>query len=171
MSVAPPPARRRSPEHLSGCTTPVATGYAHANHTHRDHAHGDRGHAGYPTARTAHAHASSGADPAGALDDPLSWDHFTVEVTHAQLPVVVRCRGGLDFAYADKLREVLAGITDREVVVDLCRLTFVDSTGLSVLVTARRTLQDVGGTMSIRGACGLVRRVFQAAELADVLDD
>ncbi len=105
------------------------------------------------------------------LDEPLSWDHFAVEVTDDGPPVVVRCRGGLDFAYADQLRDVFAGITERDVVVDLCRLTFIDSTGLSVLLSARRTLQDVGGAMSIRGACGSVRRVFEAAELADVLDD
>jgi anti-anti-sigma factor len=105
------------------------------------------------------------------LDEPLSWDHFVVEVTDAGHPVVVRCRGGLDFAYADELREALASVTELHVVVDLRRLTFVDSTGLSVLLSARRTLHDVGGAMSIHGASGLVRRVFEAAELADVLDD
>ncbi len=104
-------------------------------------------------------------------DEALSWDHFDVEVTSERLPVLVRCRGGLDFAHTDRLRAVFDGITEREVVADLSRLTFVDSTGLSVLLTARRTLQDVGGSMAIRGARGLVRRVFEVAELADVLDD
>jgi stage II sporulation protein AA (anti-sigma F factor antagonist) len=104
-------------------------------------------------------------------DEPLSWDHFVVEVTAADVPVVVHCRGGLDFAYADGLREVFGSITERDVVVDLRRLTFIDSTGLSVLLSARRTLRDVGGSLSICGASGLVRRVFEAAELADVLDD
>ena len=139
MRVAPPPARRRSPDHLSGqapCGDPHDT---------------DAGH--------------------HAVDDALSWDHFAVEVTDVRLPVVVQCRGGLDFAYADQLRDVFAGITERAVVLDLARLTFVDSTGLSVMLSARRTLQDVGGTMSIRGASGLVRRIFEAAELVDVLDD
>lgn len=55
--------------------------------------------------------------------------------------------------------------------MDLSRLTFVDSTGLSVLLSARRTVLDVGGNLSIRGARGIVRRVFQVAELADVLED
>ncbi|HTX62818.1 MAG TPA: STAS domain-containing protein [Acidimicrobiales bacterium] len=106
-----------------------------------------------------------------SLDEPLSWDHFAVEVVRTGPAVVVRCRGGLDFAYTDQLRDVFAAITDRDVVVDLRRLTFVDSTGLSVLLSARRALLDVGGSMSIRGASGLVRRVFEAAELADVLED
>ncbi|HVC14643.1 MAG TPA: STAS domain-containing protein [Acidimicrobiales bacterium] len=103
-------------------------------------------------------------------EEPLSWDHFEVEVTHGQ-PVVVHCRGGLDFAYTDQLREVFAGITELAVVVDLARLSFVDSTGLSVLLSARRAVLDVGGDFRICGATGIVRRVFQAAELADVLDD
>ena len=135
MSVAPPPARQRSPEHLPGFTPPA------------------------------------GVDQPQPADDPPSWDHFVVEVTDACVPIVVRCRGGLDFAYADGLRDAFAGITERDVVVDLRRLTFVDSTGLSALLSARRALLDVGGTVSIRGASGLVRRVFEAAELADVLDD
>jgi anti-anti-sigma factor len=85
--------------------------------------------------------------------------------------VVVRCLGGLDFAYVDQLREVFTGIAERHVVVDLRGLTFVDSTGVSALLVARRAFQDAGGTMSIRGASGLVRHVFQVAQLEDVLDD
>ncbi len=103
--------------------------------------------------------------------EPLSWDHFDVEVTASSLPVVVRCRGGLDFAYTDELRAAFARISDRDVVVDLSGLSFVDSTGLSVLLSARRAVLDVGGTMAIRGASGMVRRVFEVSELADVLDD
>jgi anti-anti-sigma factor len=116
-------------------------------------------------------HAPADAAPVHPLDERLSWDHFAAEVTDAALPVVVRCQGGLDFVYADELRDIFASITDRQVVVDLRRLTFIDSTGLSALLSARRTLLDVGGTMSIHGASGLVRRVFEVAELADVLDD
>lgn len=143
MHVAPPPPRQGSPERVKG----------HA-----------------PRGAARHLHALE--EPLScALDEPLSWDHFVVEVTDTSHPVVVRCRGGLDFAYADQLRDVFAGITDREVVVDLRRLTFIDSTGVSVLLSARRTLSDVGGAMSIRGASGIVRRMFEAAELADVLDD
>lgn len=131
-----------------------------------------------PRRRSPERFPGPGPDPDAGLvhghelaEEPLSWDHFAADVTDTSLPVVVRCRGGLDFAYTDALREVFAGITERDVVVDLRRLTFVDSTGLSVLMSARRTLRDVGGSLSIRGASGLVRRVFEAAELADVLDD
>lgn len=132
MNIAPPPQRRRSPEHLR-----------------RD-------------SRDGHVRTEAGV---------LSWDHFDVEVTDAAVPVVVHCRGGLDFVYTDQLREVFAGIRERNVVVDLSRLTFVDSTGLSVLLSARRTLLDVGGSLRIRGATGAVRKAFAAAELDDVLDD
>ncbi|MGH8989320.1 MAG: STAS domain-containing protein [Acidimicrobiales bacterium] len=149
MHVAPPPRRRKSPERVTGTAAPPGC-----------------------TAGGSGAHIPP-VDAAGihALDDPVSWDHFAVEVADSPPPVVVHCRGGLDFAYADQLRSVLARIIERELVVDLHRLTFIDSTGLSVLLTARRTLSDVGGRMAILGASGLVRRAFEAAELADVLDD
>lgn len=104
-------------------------------------------------------------------DEILAWDAFFVEVTEVHTPVVVRCRGGLDFAYADALRTLLSEITERTVIVDLRRLAFIDSTGLSALLTARRAVHDAGGILSIRGANGLVRRVFEVTELADVLDD
>jgi anti-anti-sigma factor len=116
-----------------------------------------------------HRSAGHGNDP-GPIET-LAWDHFSAEVTDLGSPVVVRCRGGLDFAYAEQLREVFAGIGARDVIVDLRRLTFLDRTGLSALLSARRTLENAGGAMSIRGASGSVRRVFEVAGIAGLLDD
>jgi anti-sigma B factor antagonist len=47
---------------------------------------------------------------------------------------VLRLRGELDLATAEKLTDGLSGLQDSDVVVDLSGLTFIDSSGISVLV-------------------------------------
>lgn len=83
---------------------------------------------------------------------------------------VVRIYGELDLVHGDEVQLALESASD-DVVVDLSELEFVDSTGLSSLLLARRHLEGRGHALEIRGARGAVRKVFEAAGLADVLDD
>lgn len=72
---------------------------------------------------------------------------------------VVRLWGELDHAEATALAEVAASSVDtqRELVVDLTDLTFIDSAGIGVIVeTARLTDGDV----LLRGPRPAVRRVL-----------
>ena len=52
--------------------------------------------------------------------------------------------------------------------LDLRELDFIDSSGLGVLVGARRRLGEVAGTLEICGLRQPVRRVFEIAGLAEV---
>lgn len=108
-----------------------------------------------------------------ALDDtvPFPWNRLSVDVSHDGGRATVRLAGDLDFSQADTLRAILGSILDPTVVVDLRGLTFIDSTGLSALVLARRAATDEGRSLSLFGARGLVRRVFEATEMRDVLAD
>jgi len=55
------------------------------------------------------------------------------------------------------------------IAVDLRKLTFIDSTGIRVLVHAqRRSWQDGNRLVLVRGAAG-VRRIFELCGLADRL--
>jgi anti-sigma B factor antagonist len=59
--------------------------------------------------------------------------------------VVVKLVGELDLYNADEVRTTLDDVTARKpgrVVVDLSEVTFIDSTGLGVLVEARSKLAD-----------------------------
>ena len=81
---------------------------------------------------------------------------------------IVSLRGELDIASTQRLVDVLAE-TQGPVVIDLTELTFVDARGLSTLICAHRTPMGGDRTVSIRGAKGLVRRMFSLCELDHLL--
>ena len=79
--------------------------------------------------------------------------------------------GELDIATAPRLREEfqrLAKSGIRAVTVDLARLTFIDSTGLSVLVMAMKRLRHDGGDLALRSPNATALRVFEVTGLTKV---
>jgi anti-sigma B factor antagonist len=79
--------------------------------------------------------------------------------------------GELDMSTAPALREELveliaAGAT--MVTVDLSELAFVDSTGLSVLITGLKRLRQQGGDMALRSPTPGTRRVLEITGLTEV---
>ena len=86
--------------------------------------------------------------------------------------VVVRVAGEIDLATAPALRTVLRRQTEaatplRRIDVDLAQVTFLDATGLGVLVEARQRGHRAGANLVVRNAYGIVRRVFVVTGLAD----
>jgi anti-anti-sigma factor len=53
--------------------------------------------------------------------------------------------------------------------VDLSRCPFVDSVGVSLLLTTLETLEHAGGRLRVVGATGRTRMVLQTAGVHDVL--
>jgi len=53
-------------------------------------------------------------------------------------------------------------------VVDLAQVDYIDSTGLGMLVFARRQILQKGGSMTITGLQGLVKDLFEMTRL-DIL--
>jgi anti-sigma B factor antagonist len=68
---------------------------------------------------------------------------------------------------ASKLNEL---ITDRppRLVIDLSRVTYIDSSGLAVLVNAMQNVEDYGGLFALAGAQQSVRAIFESARLDQV---
>jgi anti-sigma B factor antagonist len=85
---------------------------------------------------------------------------------------VVTVTGELDLYTAPQLQETLdaaiAG-TPHELVVDLSDVSFVDSSGLSVLIRAHKRLRPVAGSVVIRGAADQVYMAFELTRLTKVL--
>lgn len=98
------------------------------------------------------------------------------EVTREDDRAVVAVRGELDLASVDQMRSALASALAEcpaEVVVDLSGATFVDSSGLGVIVGAegRRDASGAGQRrVVVRGASHAVRRVFEVAGLESLLE-
>jgi anti-sigma B factor antagonist len=100
-------------------------------------------------------------------------DHFSVDTERDGRATAVRLRGELDmagtFLLEPRLDELVADPPDGGVVFDLRDLSFVDSTGLSVLVGAHERLSDAGvPTRFVRGSDD-VQRIFALAGFEGVL--
>lgn len=79
--------------------------------------------------------------------------------------------GELDLSGADRLAAAAAGVAEETVVMDLSGLEFLDAAGLGALLAAKRVVEGRGGRYQLRGAHGLVRRVFDAVALSHLLED
>ena len=87
--------------------------------------------------------------------------------------VLVRPTGDLDAYTAPELRQTLHEAAEsgaRLLVVDLSRVTFIDSAGLGTLVGAHRRMLEAGGALRIVQPPALVGRAFALTGLDEVLD-
>lgn len=97
----------------------------------------------FPTVSDAAASAAANLRRTGFNALAVSGDHS----------VVVHLQGELDMSTADHLRQVLDGAMTRDapgIVLDLAHLTFIDSTGIGVLVGASRRAQGLGRSFAVR---------------------
>ncbi|HEY6533250.1 MAG TPA: STAS domain-containing protein [Acidimicrobiales bacterium] len=85
---------------------------------------------------------------------------------------VILVEGELDAQTGSELRTLLARAFDERpdtVVVDLSGVDFIDSVGLSVLVTAHNRGESQETPFSVRSASPACVRVFEITRLVDVL--
>ena len=72
--------------------------------------------------------------------------------------------GELDLAARDDLRKVLAGLSG-DVIVDLERVTFLDSSCIGVLAGAARRIQEQDGEFRLRNPADVPRRTLEITGL------
>ena len=92
--------------------------------------------------------------------------------------LTLRLVGELDHAAA---QTVMPGIEDaveeylpRRCVLDLTGVSFMDSSGIAVILKTDRLLRQTGGVLALSGVPGQVRRVLDVAgltKIVPVLDD
>ena len=82
-------------------------------------------------------------------------------------------RGELDLSTVDKVEKALATLhegDDEVLVLDLSGLTFLDSTGLRLMVTADQRAQKEGRRLVIVKGPDTVQRVFSITKLDETLE-
>jgi anti-anti-sigma factor len=98
---------------------------------------------------------------------------FTIDVEEATpRSVVVSVRGEIDISSSPALSrrlEALDGEAPFRVVVDLSRLTFIDSSGIRALILAARAIEARGGSVTLAAPQVHVARVFDTVHLAEVV--
>ncbi|HEY3843660.1 MAG TPA: STAS domain-containing protein [Acidimicrobiales bacterium] len=105
-------------------------------------------------------------------------DHFPgpeiieIDVSCADGVAVVTVVGEMDVSNSSWLHECLNDVIDAgidEVVLDIEGLTYMDSTGLSVVVGANRRMRAAGGAIEIVAPTPNVARLFAVSGLTPVL--
>ncbi len=89
----------------------------------------------------------------------LDWEHF--------LPL----EGEIDLHRSPRLERSLASMIKKkpdQIVVDLAGVTFIDSSGVAVLIRALQNIQEYGGKLTLRGMNDKVRPIFEIARLDQV---
>jgi anti-sigma B factor antagonist len=84
---------------------------------------------------------------------------------------LLRVTGELDMTTSGQLRRVLARIPDPgRVVLDLSRLTFCDSSGLSALLAGHKQLITAGGRLVLAAVPPRVRKVLELTGLVEIFE-
>lgn len=115
------------------------------------------------TARPSPARAAPAAD---TLSNPPVVGHYSHN-GHT----IVWAQGEIDIATVNGLMQELANAAHGHqcrVIVDLTDVTFMDSTGLNALVSARRKASAGGGEVQLVGACALVRKILRITGLDQI---
>jgi anti-anti-sigma factor len=122
-----------------------------------------------PVQLVAHADTfSSGGDAAG--ERPCD-TRLHIYASSSGDQHLVRLVGELDLVDADHVRNLLVAEAGSTVVLDLTDLRFVDAAGVAGIVAAGREIRSAGHSLVVRGARGIVRRVFEITELGHLLRD
>ena len=66
-------------------------------------------------------------------------------------------------AVRQRIRETVEEDLPGRLVLDLSGLSFMDSSGIALVMGARQDCMDIGAEMAVRGAVGTPLRIFQAA--------
>ncbi|MDQ6834821.1 MAG: STAS domain-containing protein [Actinomycetota bacterium] len=85
---------------------------------------------------------------------------------------VFRVAGEVDFDVAPELKKRLIGRVDagdRQLIVDLSAVAFIDSTAIGVLVATLKRLRDAGGSLLVVCDNEDIRSIFETVGLESVI--
>ena len=115
--------------------------------------------------------STEGSSSQAAAPTGVNPGELRVVVSGAERAYEIHLLGELDMSTAAELRERLLGLAaggPTHVTVDLSALAFVDSTGLSVLITGLKRIRQQGGDMALRSPTPATRRVLEITGLTEV---
>jgi len=104
------------------------------------------------------------------LDDHGAPDDLVLNVTYDANTTIVSVAGEVDMATAAQLSQCLDGVDNGRVVVDLAQTSFLDSSGIAVLVATWNRLLEAGGEFGVRNPRDNVRAVLDICRLSDWIE-
>jgi anti-sigma B factor antagonist len=98
---------------------------------------------------------------------------FTVVSPAGSCECVVRARGEVDIYTGPSLRDVLRDAMatgPTKMVIDMTDVSFIDSSGLSVIIGAHKRAEDTGIELVLQGPTARVLRLLELTGLNRVLN-
>ncbi|MCL5104222.1 MAG: STAS domain-containing protein [Armatimonadetes bacterium] len=89
-----------------------------------------------------------------------------------KLPII-ELEGEVDVYTAPQLKQQVIGVLEsgaRELVVDLTKVDYLDSTALGVLIGGLKRMREVDGNMALVCPSPRIRRVFEITGLDKIFD-
>ena len=82
--------------------------------------------------------------------------------------------GEVDHYGADKARsdidETMVGYGSRDLIFDFSRVTFMDSSGIGIILGRYRKLSESGGRVAITGCSDSIRNILNMAGVFSIID-
>ncbi|MFF8293583.1 STAS domain-containing protein [Streptomyces sp. NPDC016309] len=108
----------------------------------------------------------------GQMTDTKQVGGLSVVTTFTEGVRVLTLAGEIDHHTGDQLRRALE-VTDTarpRIVIDMRQVTFMDSTGINILIAAYQSVTKVGGWLRLAAPTDSVLRVLQLVGVDDVID-
>src|ERR1700686_1783508 len=86
-------------------------------------------------------------------------------------PNVLPLEGEIDLHVSPEVADALRTMTSKKpkvIVVDLTKATYLDSSGLAVLIEGMQNVQEYGGKFAVAGVQESVQHIFEIARLDQV---
>jgi anti-anti-sigma factor len=97
-------------------------------------------------------------------------DQLRITAEHAEDREILHLDGELDPHTAPLLKQEVDRLAEagaRNIVLDLSRLQFIDSSGLRVVISAHRDIADRGGELTLRSPSETAQRLLEITGLVD----
>ena len=97
---------------------------------------------------------------------------LTVDIHRGDRTARIVLAGELDLGTEDQVRDAIAGALPADrIEVDMAGLSYCDSTGVNLLVTAQTRLRTAGTVLFISNPRGMVTSVLQVSGVMSILSD
>ncbi|GHI01446.1 anti-sigma F factor antagonist [Neobacillus kokaensis] len=98
---------------------------------------------------------------------------LTIEIETKHDVLCIRLSGELDHHTADELREKVTAVIEREeirhIVLNLEQLSFMDSSGLGVILGRYKQIKQVHGEMVVCAISPAIKRLFDMSGLFKII--
>ncbi|MFE2050981.1 STAS domain-containing protein [Streptomyces sp. NPDC059459] len=97
---------------------------------------------------------------------------LSVAVTSTDGIRVLAPAGEIDHHTGDQLRRALdvTGTARPRIVIDMSQVTFMDSSGINILIAAYSTVTEAGGWLRMAACTDSVQRVLQLVGIDDIIE-